>query len=342
MKGETLMKRVHVALAMLFAATFIVTGCGGGGGSGGGGGGISITLAPNSATVQPSGSVALTATVTGATNTAVTWSYVGGSLMVLNNTATFTAPSTVGATCTVTARSVADKTKSTSASIVVSNSGGGGGGGTGTTSLHGTVLDSYGSPVDGAQVNWSGGTKAPAYTNFLGEYTLTGVPVGTSITITISKAGLTTKTLNGVVIDPAAGTTASMDIVMTSEAPPAGSKISIHPYNPYDSSQTIEIVLDDPRTFQVEVRNATGTLIYPSISSGWMATVIVTGAADGTVLADDPTLFQVTGTQLGATAKITVLLARADGTLASTTVATTVTDVVTPPPPPGGTPGQPF
>lgn len=115
------MKRIHVALAILAAATFAITGCGGGGGAGGGGGGILVTLSPSSVTIRPSTSVNLTAAVSGTTNTAVQWTQVGGNLMVLGNTGTFTAPSSEG-TCRVTATSLADNTRSAIANIVVSNS----------------------------------------------------------------------------------------------------------------------------------------------------------------------------------------------------------------------------
>ena len=220
------------------------------------------------------------------------------------------------------------------ATFAVTGCGGGGGGGGGgnpgvTTSLQGRVLDYMGSPVDGAQLSSSGGNKAPAITNSLGVYTLTGVPVGTSITITISKLGLTTKTLTGVVIDPTAGNAADMDVVMNNEAPPAGSSISIKPL-----SGATEVVFAEPRTFAIEVRNSSGMIIYPNRDSGWMATLIVTGAAYGAISESEPSQFQVSGTEANKQAKITVLMARADGTLAPASVTVTVKESDMPPPPP--------
>ncbi len=63
-----------------------------------------------------SGTQQFTATVTGTTNTAVTWSATGGSI---SSSGLYTAPSTAG-TYTVKVTSVADNTKSASATITVS------------------------------------------------------------------------------------------------------------------------------------------------------------------------------------------------------------------------------
>ena len=227
------------------------------------------------------------------------------------------------------------------ATFIVTGCGGGGGGGGGgdntvTTSLQGRVLDPYGTPVEGASVSSTGGTKAAATTNSLGMYTLAGVPVDTSITITITKSGFTTKTLTGVVIDGAtAGSSADMDIVMASDAPPANSTIRIVPYY---SSQSVAVYLDVPQYFRIEVKNSSGTVIYPSVASAWTPTIIITGAAYGAIGAGtddyDPTLFWVTGTTVNQQVKITALLQRADGTLATYTVSTTVQSTDMPPPPP--------
>jgi hypothetical protein len=66
-----------------------------------------VTVTPASAEVAAEGVQALSATVVGFANTAVTWSATGGSLAPSGNTAQWTAPSTPG-TYTVTATSVAN------------------------------------------------------------------------------------------------------------------------------------------------------------------------------------------------------------------------------------------
>lgn len=116
-----MVRRYYVVIAVLLTAGLMIAGCGGGGG--GGGGGISVSLSPNSATIRPSTSLNLMATVAGTTNTAVSWTYSGGSVMVVpgTNTGTFVAPAASGGTYTVRAISQADPTKSATAQINVSN-----------------------------------------------------------------------------------------------------------------------------------------------------------------------------------------------------------------------------
>ena len=76
---------------------------------------IAITVSPLSANIATNGTQQFTATVTGTTNTAVTWAASGGSV---NASGLYTAPATTGS-FTVTATSVADTTKMASAAINV-------------------------------------------------------------------------------------------------------------------------------------------------------------------------------------------------------------------------------
>ena len=80
---------------------------------------VAVTIAPATATVAAGGTLTFTATVTNATNTAVTWSVQEasgcGSVSVAG---VYTAPS-VAATCHVVSRSVADTTKSAVATVTV-------------------------------------------------------------------------------------------------------------------------------------------------------------------------------------------------------------------------------
>lgn len=76
---------------------------------------VGVSLTPPAASVVVNGTQQFTATVTGTSNTAVTWSATGGSISAGG---LLTAPSSTG-TLTVRATSVADTTKSASATVTV-------------------------------------------------------------------------------------------------------------------------------------------------------------------------------------------------------------------------------
>jgi hypothetical protein len=81
------------------------------------GGGISVAVSPQTATVSSGASQSFLATVTGTSNTAVTWSATAGSI---SSTGVLTAPTVTAATSlTVTATSVADNTKKATATVSV-------------------------------------------------------------------------------------------------------------------------------------------------------------------------------------------------------------------------------
>ena len=84
--------------------------------------GVAVTVSPASATLPPSGSQSFTATVTGTANTSVSWSATCGSVPGTGNPVTYTAPGTAGS-CSVTATSVADPTKSATAIVTVTGGG---------------------------------------------------------------------------------------------------------------------------------------------------------------------------------------------------------------------------
>lgn len=80
---------------------------------------VSVSISPATAAVAPGGTQQLTATVSGTTNTAVTWSVqegAGGG--AVTSTGLYTAPSTPG-TYHVVATSQADSTRSAVATITV-------------------------------------------------------------------------------------------------------------------------------------------------------------------------------------------------------------------------------
>jgi hypothetical protein len=87
------------------------------GGTGVGGGKVTVTVSPASATLLSSQTEQFTATVSGTSNTGVTWSATAGSV---NASGLFTAPAVEAQTnITVTATSKDDSTKSASAAVTV-------------------------------------------------------------------------------------------------------------------------------------------------------------------------------------------------------------------------------
>ncbi len=87
---------------------------------------IAVAVSPTSANVPVNGTQALTATVSGSSNTAVTWKVDGvangnatvGTISGTGNTVTYTAPATAGSH-TLTAISAADTSKQASAAVTV-------------------------------------------------------------------------------------------------------------------------------------------------------------------------------------------------------------------------------
>ncbi len=78
---------------------------------------VAVSISPASASLASGGTRQFTASVTGATNTGVSWSATGGTV---SSTGLYTAPNSSG-TYTVTATSVADPTKSASAAVTVAS-----------------------------------------------------------------------------------------------------------------------------------------------------------------------------------------------------------------------------
>jgi hypothetical protein len=80
---------------------------------------VSVSISPTSATLNGGGTQQFTATVSGTTNTAVTWSLAGTG--TLSASGFYTAPASVASqtTATVTATSQADTTKSASATVTI-------------------------------------------------------------------------------------------------------------------------------------------------------------------------------------------------------------------------------
>jgi hypothetical protein len=115
---------------ILFAAGFVwAAGCGGGSSSNGGGvgtGSITVSVSPTATSVVVKQSVAFTATVTGTTNTAVTWEVSGiqggnSSVGTIDATGVYTAPASVPnpSTIVIAAVSQADPTRMGSGRVQV-------------------------------------------------------------------------------------------------------------------------------------------------------------------------------------------------------------------------------
>ncbi|HEX7288488.1 MAG TPA: hypothetical protein VF532_20050 [Candidatus Angelobacter sp.] len=85
--------------------------------------GISVTISPSATSISAGGTQTFVATVSGNSNTAVTWKASSGSISGTGNTITYTAPAVAGS-YTVTATSMADSSKSASAAVTVSTTGG--------------------------------------------------------------------------------------------------------------------------------------------------------------------------------------------------------------------------
>ena len=103
-----------VAALALFLLT-LVMGCGGGGSSSSGAS-VAVQISPSSTTLSPGGSKTFTATVTGSTDTSVTWSCDAGTI---DQAGDYFAPSVVGS-YTVTATSAASPSVKATAKITVS------------------------------------------------------------------------------------------------------------------------------------------------------------------------------------------------------------------------------
>lgn len=123
----------RVKLICFALALLVVLACGGGGG-GGGTPTVGITIAPTSGSVPLGGSVNFTATVTGSTDTRATFTASAGSIVPTgDSTATWTAPGVAGS-ATITARAVADTSKTAVATFSVIGSGS-------TATVNGRVID---------------------------------------------------------------------------------------------------------------------------------------------------------------------------------------------------------
>ena len=116
----------NAGAVLLLSLSAALTGCSGGIVGGPGSGPIAIQILPTQATLHPNDTQQFTATVTGTSNTAVTWEVnnvtAGNSTVgTISSSGLYTAPANVPnpSTVTVTAVSQADSTKSASAAVAI-------------------------------------------------------------------------------------------------------------------------------------------------------------------------------------------------------------------------------
>lgn len=265
---------------------------------GGSGGGtpkkVEVTISPETATISPSGTLSLTATVTGATDERVTWSATGGG--TVTDAGVFTAPATTG-TSSVTATSVADPSASATATITISNA-------------TGVVVH-----VTPSTVNVAPG----------GEVQLTATVTGTTNTgVNWSVAPLGMGTVDSDGVFTASSTTGAVTVTATSKANPSASafaRITITNSAPVVSITPLgaSMSTNETQQFTATVSNSTnqnvtwtatgGSItssgLYRAGSSAGTFKVTATSEADPTVSASatvNISAVKVTVTPNGATA----------------------------------------
>jgi hypothetical protein len=173
--------------------------------------GVSVQVSPRSATLQQSGTQQFTATVTGTTNTAVTWSIQPqvGTLTPNGQSALYTAPAVITnqQVVTITATSIADSTKSGSAAITLIPPGAAVPVITSPSTASGTVRSAFSYQITA--------TNSPT------RFGATGLPAGLSVNTTSglisgtpTSAGTSTVTLRA--INPAGTGKATLTLTIAS------------------------------------------------------------------------------------------------------------------------------
>src|SRR6266849_3954333 len=199
-----LMRRASFLVGLAYLCAWLA-GCASTGSKGAPTAVVSVAVTPSSASVAVSKSQQFTASVTGSSNTAVTWSVTGGAANgTISASGLYTAPSAVPnpAQVTVRATSQADATKSSSANVTVTTASSGG---TVVVSPSAATVANFGTQqfmatVNGSSssaVNWqvngtTGGSQACGFISSSGLYVApSGVPTksdgkGGSITTTVT------------------------------------------------------------------------------------------------------------------------------------------------------------
>ncbi len=157
---------------------------------------VSVSVTPASANVQGGGTQQFTATVSGTSNTAVTWHANVGTI---NSSGVYTAPTTAG-TATVTATSLADPTRSATATVQITAAAASGAAGVsisptsatvaggGTYQFTATVTGTTNTAVQWAVGGVAGGNASVGTISSSGLYTAAACPASSSETITATSA----------------------------------------------------------------------------------------------------------------------------------------------------------
>lgn len=184
--------------------------------------GVSVAITPATATIQTGATQQFTASVTGSTNTAVTWTATGGTVSA---SGLYTAPATAG-TYTVKATSAADTTKSATATVTVTS------GGTATEKILNGSFES-------GATSWAGTTGTIGNWNVSPYYQ-------------VAYDGVNTAFLGG------NGKTSTETLYQTVTIPSTATKATLSFYLHIDTKETGSTVYD---RLAVQVRNNAGTLL---------------------------------------------------------------------------------
>ena len=227
---------------------------------------VTVTISPASATVQAGQTRQFTATVTGTSNTAVTWTATGGTI---SGTGLFTAGSTTGSNFSVTATSVADSTKSASAAVTI-------------PAAVTVTISPTGATVQAGQTRQFTATVTGT-SNTAVTWTATG---GTISGAGLFTAGSTTGSNFSVTATSVADSTKSASVQITVQAAPVQVSVSpaITTLQPGATQQFAATVTGTSNT--AVVWTATGgtvttTGIYTAGQSAGNFSVTATSAADG-------------------------------------------------------------
>jgi len=278
------------------------------GGSSSSGDSVAISIVPTSASLAADGTQPFTATVTGASNTAVTWQVDGvtggnSSVGTISSTGLYTAPTvSTNLSVTVTAVSNDDSTKTANASVTVAPAPSGGGStqavavtinptsatlvAANTQQFTATVTGSSNTAVTWQVNGTAGGNSSVGTISSSGLYTAPSVTSKTSVTITaVSNADSTKSASASVTVSPASSTQpVTVSMTPTSATVTAGKtqQFKATVSGSSDTSVDWEVNGISGGNGTVGTVNSSGLYTAPSVTSTLSVTVTAVSAADNT------------------------------------------------------------